>query len=83
MKDKPHGTFILRSSNSDNKKSLSLTYMDKLSSLQQLKITNIGPGAWYADWEDEDGEVVDAVSDTVESLVERLMGQLGCVGINA
>ena len=56
MKDKKNYTYILRPSNSDKDKALSITY--KNNGIHQLKIRMVDNEKWYAEWENDDGEPI-------------------------
>ena len=73
MKDKEEYTYILRPSNSDKAKALSVTYKNK--GIHQLKIRMIENKKWYAEWENDDGEPIQIsknyVTDVIDSIFEE------------
>lgn len=71
MKEKKDYTFILRPSNSDNEKSLSVTYKNE-EGIHQLKIRKIQNDKWYTQWENEDGEPEDITEDCVDKLITKI-----------
>ena len=80
MEDKDNNTFILRSSNSDIKNSLSLTYKNDDGEINQLKIRKTD-NIWYTVFEDEDGESVDISDKYVENVIQKIILNNNYVGI--
>ena len=77
LQDKPVNTFILRPSNSDRLKSVSLTYKDDEGEILQLKIRLTSDKIWYTQWEDDDGETIDISETNLEDVIDRTMLQNG------
>lgn len=71
MEDKDEYTYLLRPSNSDNTKSLSVTYKND-EGVHQLKIRQIEGNKWYTEWENEDGEPEEITKDYVEDVIKEI-----------
>lgn len=79
MENKENNTFILRSSNSDIKNSLSLTYKNE-DGIFQLKIRKTD-NIWYTAFEDDEGEPVDISDKYVENIIQKIMLKNNYIGI--
>ena len=73
MKDKKNYTYILRPSNSDKDKALSITY--KNSEIHQLKIRMVDNAKWHAEWEDDNGEPIDILKNYVTDVIDSIFGE--------
>ena len=73
MEDKDDNTFILRPSNSDLEKSLSLTYKNDEGEIYQLKIRKTEDNIWYTIFEDDEGEAIDVEDKYIENIVTKIM----------
>jgi hypothetical protein len=73
LKEKPNNSFILRRSNSDILKSLSITYKNEDGKIFQLKIRKTEEKLWYTLWEDDEGETIDMYAETIEEMVQKIM----------
>ena len=81
LEDKAINTFILRPSNSDRLKSVSLTYKDEENEILQLKIRLTSDNVWYTQWEDDNGETIDISETNIEDVINKIMlknGFLAC-----
>lgn len=71
-------SLFLRKSNSDPIHSVSATYKDSQGNIGQLKFTQI-ENRWYTEWEDEVGEPVEILKDTVLEIIQEIFSDYSLI----